>query len=122
MSLADQAVLSTDATFTSRVKEALAQTCINIISEAVTISSLQLHLSRARLAAQILNNLNGGSVNWAQTFAITVATDSATISTATANSTVVLTTANVAAQAALVTDTEILNAVSAQFNAFLTLA
>lgn len=121
MALADQALLAADPTFQGRVKEALAQTCVNIASEAISSSTLQIHVSRARLAAQILNALTNGSPNWPQAFTITVATDTATINTVTNNGTVTLTSGNAATQAALATDTEILNAVSAQFNAFLTL-
>lgn len=122
MALADQALLAADPTFQSRVKEALAQTCFNIVSEAVTQSNLQLHISRARLAAQILNNLSGGTPNWSQTFAIGVATDATTIAAALAQAGGPLTATNTAAAAASIPDTDISNAISAQFNAYLTLA
>jgi hypothetical protein len=121
-SLSDQAVLSGDAGFTNRVKEALATTCINIVGEAISLANLQLHLVRARFATQILNAMGSGTPNWPATFAITVAQDTTVIAGATQNGTVVLTSGNVAAQAALVTDAAILNAISAQFNSFLTLA
>jgi len=120
-SFSDQSFLSQDAVFLTRVKEALAQTCINVVGEAITLANLQIHISRARLATQILLNISGGTPNWPQIFAVSVATDAAVSGAASTQAGGPLTSANTPAAAAAVTDAQISNAISGQFNSFLTL-
>lgn len=115
--LNDQAVLANDVLFQGRVREALAAACIAIGTEA---TSTAFHFIRVRGAVTILNNLEMQSGNmsvWVLRFAATVATDANVIADATAGPTV-LTTANVDAQQALITDAHISAAVSGQFNSF----
>ena len=112
--------LAADTTFQARVKAELAVQLNNIQNEAITTAGLMLHVRRASLASTIMQNLGGTSgVNWPQIFAVAVATDTNVISDATAASTVDVTASNAQAQAALVTDVHIGNAISAQFNTFL---
>lgn len=108
----DSYVLSTDSTFTNRVRAALIAAAIAIWNEAANIA---FHTQRVRYAAQIMN----APSNYAPLFASAVATDATCLSDATQAGTVALTSANVAAQAALVTDAHIDNAISGQFNSFL---
>jgi hypothetical protein len=119
-STSDMAALSIDPTFQSRVKAELAIQCQNVATEAITTAGLMLHVARARFVTQVLPSLGGSSSpSWPLIFAISVSTDANVIADATQNGTVVLTGANAAAQGALVTDTHIGNAISAQFNAFI---
>lgn len=111
----DKYTLSVDPVFMNRVQAALIGACVSIANEGWAIA---FHRERATFAATILNNPNG-SPNWAQLFCNSVSTDSTCISDATQAGTVVLTGANVAAQAALVTDAHIDAAISAEFNAFI---
>ncbi|SRR5579883_2521856 len=110
-SRSDMNVLQTDATFVGRVRASMLAASVSITTEAVTTP---LHKKRTTQAAAILNAPD----SWKQLFAATVATDANVISDATAGGTVALTSADVAAQAALVTDAHIDAAVSAQFNSF----
>lgn len=110
----DRYQLSQDTTFLSRVQAAMITACVAISNEAYTPSFPGRH----NFAAQILNAPNGNP-NWAQLFCNTAATDAAVIGAATVAGTVPLTPANVAAQAANVTDAQIDAAVSGQFNAFI---
>ena len=116
----DSAVLSTDTTFENRVRESLVATCFNISSEAITGLSgtmpVALHLKRANYCSLVL----AAPDSFKQIFSDAVATDANVLSDATAAGTISLTTGNVAAQAALVTDAHIDTAVSSQFNGFLT--
>jgi len=116
----DSAVLSTDTTFQNRVRESLVATCFNISSEAVTGLSgtmpIALHLKRANYCQTVLASPD----SFKQIFADAVATDANVLADATQAGTVALTSANVAAQAALATDAHIDTAVSSQFNGFLT--
>lgn len=112
--------LAADPTFQNRIKAELAVQLNNIQTEAITTAGLMLHVRRASLASQIMQNLNGATgTNWPQIFAIAVATDTSVLSDATQGSTVDVTGANAASQAALVTDVHIGNAIAAQFNTFL---
>ena len=110
-SLSDQAVLSTDPTFISRVRQSMIATCIAISSEAV---STGYHYARARFVVEVMNNPD----SFKGLFAGSVATDASVIDDATQGGTVILTAANIAAQAARVTDAHITNAISGQFNSF----
>ncbi|MBV9075652.1 MAG: hypothetical protein JOZ10_18670 [Acidobacteria bacterium] len=108
----DSYVLSTDSTFRSRVQAALITAAISIWNEA---GSTAFHVQRVRYAAEIMNSPG----TCAPLFANAVATDATCLSDATQGGTVALTSGNVAAQAALVSDVHMDNAISAQFNSFL---
>ena len=107
----DQNMLSTDTTFQGRVRAALILACVSIANEGWAVA---FHRERSTYAAQVLNSPD----TYKTLFANSVATDASVISDATAAGTVILTTANVAAQAALVTDVHIDNAIAGQFNTF----
>lgn len=113
----DRYQLSQDTTFLQRVQASLLTICVSIANEGWAIA---FHSDRANLAGQIVRNPTGsnGGPNWAQLFCNTASTDATCIGAATQAGTVALTSANIAAQAALVTDTQIDNAISAEFNAF----
>jgi hypothetical protein len=112
--------LAADTTFQARVKAELAVQCQNIATEAITVASLMLHVRRAQLVSQILQNLTGANnPNWPLIFAIGVATDTTVLSDATTGNTIDVTTTNASAQQVLITDVHIGNAISAQFNGFL---
>lgn len=107
----DKDMLTTDVQFQKRVRQSLIQQAGNIMTEAVTTS---FHRERSRYAAAVLN----APLNYLTIFVGVVANDPTVISDATAAGTVVLTSGNVAAQAALVTDAHIDTAISANFNSF----
>src|SRR5262249_20276129 len=109
---ADQAVLSTDSTFLSRVQESMLAAAIAVSTEnpLTTVAAK----SRRALAKEIINSPG----TFAALFVKTVATDANVIADATVGGTVPLTAANVAAQAALVTDAHLDAAVSGQYNSF----
>jgi len=107
----DSYVLSTDAAFQNRVRSSLIYTCIAIENEGWAIA---FHRERETFAAQAINSPD----TYKQIFANSVATDPSCLGDATEGGTVELTSGNVAAQAALVTDAHIDNAISAQFNSF----
>lgn len=117
-SFSDAAILAGDPTFQARVGASLFTNCQNIGSEGYTIP---FHRERATFVVQIFNTpLNAQGVNpFSIIFANTVATDTSVLADATQAGTVVLTTSNRAAQAALVTDAHISNAISAQFNSYI---
>lgn len=116
MSLSDQFQLSQDATFQGRVQASLIAACVAIGNEGWTVP---FHRERATFSAGILAGTGGTQASYVTLFTNTVSTDSSCISDATQAGTVVLTSANRAAQAALVTDAHINAAVSAQFNSFI---
>ncbi len=107
----DMALISTDSTFINRVASALWQACVSIANEAAARD----HPARKAYAAQILNNPN----TYKPLFVNVVSVDTTVIADATQAGTVVITTGNVAAQAALATDAHMATAVSAAFNAFI---
>lgn len=113
----DRYLLSTDGTFLQRVQASLIAACVAISNEAYTPSFPGRH----NFACTIIQNPTGlnGSQNWVQLFCNTVATDTTCIGDATQAGTVALTSGNLAAQAALVTDVHIDSAVSAEFNSFI---
>lgn len=80
--------------------------------------AVAFHRERANFAAQILSN-PASPIDYVQLFTNTASTDATCISDATAAGTVALTGANIATQAALVTDAHIDAAISAEFNAFI---
>lgn len=110
-SLSDQAILSAEATFQSRVRQSLMAACIAIINEA---QSVGLHSQRVRQCVAIMNNPEA----YKPYYAMAAATDATVISGATTGGTVVLTIGNVTAAQANVTDASIANAISGQFNSF----
>lgn len=111
----DRYTLSTDPTFKTRVQAALIATCVSIANEGWAIA---FHQERAIFAGTILRGPTT-PLDYVQLFTNSVSTDATCISDATAAGTVVLTGANVAAQAALVTDAHIDTAIAAEFNAFI---
>jgi hypothetical protein len=113
----DSAILSKDSLFIARVLQSLVAAAGNIQTEAITTNTQSLHNKRAAFCVAILNNPTA----YAQLFAYTVATDSNVLSNATVAGTVALTAGNVDAQQALISDTNIDNAVSGQFNNFFSL-
>lgn len=109
----DSSFLAIDANaavFGNRVAAAIWSACISIANEAWSST----HLARKNFVAAILNN----PAAYKQLFINAVSVDATVLSDATQAGTVVLSSANVAAQAALVTDAHIDNAISAAFNAF----
>ena len=114
-SRSDSYFLSTDATFQHRVQSSVVSACIAISNEGWAVA---FHRERTNFVAQVLAAMNGAN-SWTPIFAIGVATDSNCLSDATAAGTVVLTSNNVAAQAALVTDVHIDTAVASQFNSYI---
>lgn len=111
----DRYTLSTDPTFKTRVQSALIAACVSIANEGTAVA---YHRERASFGAQILFSPSSPT-DWVQLFTNAVSTDATCISDATAAGTVVLSGANVATQAALVTDAHIDSAISAEFNAFI---
>jgi hypothetical protein len=107
----DQYTLGTDPTFQNRVMTSLVAACVSIVNEGWAVV---FHRERAARASAILQ----APSNFKGIYAQVVATDPSCIADATVAGTVVLTVGNVAAQAALVTDVHIDNAVSSQFNSF----
>lgn len=111
----DQWQLSQDPTFQGRVQEALISTCVAIGTEGWAVA---FHRERAGFCVSVLSAGTNQS-QYVTEFANSVSTDSNVISDATQAGTVVLTTNNRAAQAALVTDTHIANAISGEINSFI---
>jgi hypothetical protein len=119
VSYSDKFFLQSDTQFQNRVREALISASVSIANEAITagFGGAFLHKMRADFAALVVLNPD----QYKMMFAAAVATDANVIADATQAGTVVLTTGNVAAQAALVTDAHIDNAISGEYNAFLIL-
>lgn len=111
----DRYTLSTDPTFKTRVQAALIASCVSIANEGWAVA---FHRERANYAAQILA-APSSPIDNVQLFTNSVSTDATCIADATAAGTVVLSGANVATQAALVTDAHIDSAISAEFNAYI---
>jgi hypothetical protein len=110
--LSDKGLLPTDATFQRRVQASMLTAAINISSDGLTTG---INIKRHAQVASIMTS----PTLWMVLFAQAVAAEDATIiSQATQSGSVALTTGNLAAQAAMVTDTAINNAVSAVFNSF----
>lgn len=109
--LNDQAQLASDPTFQQRVRTSMLAAAVAISNES---GAAALHANRDALAVQILLE----PTIWVYRFSYSVATDATVSSAATSAGTVVITPANLAARAALVTDASINNAVSGQWNSF----
>jgi hypothetical protein len=108
--------LAADPGFQGRIKIELGIYIGTINNEAISAATLLLHNRRVQLAANILQNLSGANVNWAQIFALIVAGDASVVSDATVGQNVDVTAGNAATQALLVTDVHISNAIAANFN------
>jgi hypothetical protein len=108
----DKFLLAQDSGFRNRVEMSLIAACEAIMTESPT--AVPFHAQRSQFATSALNTPSVA----ATMLALGVATDANVIADATAAGTVVLTPANVAAQAALVTDAHIDTAISGQFNDF----
>lgn len=113
-SLNDSAVLGASTAFVGRVQESFLAACINIFAEGTTVAN---HIPRVAFIHQALSSPTT-LLAWATTLALSVATDTSVLADATQAGTVALTTANVLAQQALVTDAHINTAVAGQFNAY----
>lgn len=112
--LNDMAVLATDTVFGNRVLMSLIQFCtVTVPTEAITSTTIQLHVARKNYASQVLNNPN----TYKPLFINAVAANQIVANDATASGTLVG-SGTVATQALLCTDTDINNAVAAAFNAF----
>lgn len=114
MALSDSFQISQDPTFQGRVQAALLTACVNIANEGWAIA---FHRERATFASQILSTTQSPNPYYLL-FANSVATDPTCVSAANQNNTVPVTSTNRATQCALITDAEINNAISAQFNGF----
>lgn len=107
----DKYVLSTDSGFQNRVREALLTYCATVANEA---SNTPFHTTRIQRAVGVINSPD----NFKAIYANAAAMDAGVIGDATQAGTVSLTSTNVAAQAALVTDAHLDAAIQAQFNYF----
>lgn len=114
--LNDMQTLATDSVFGNRVLMALTQFCTTTIpSEAITGTTVQLHVARKNFAAAVLNN----PTFYKPLFVNAVAANQIVANDATAGGTIIGDTGTTLATAALLcTDTDIENAVAAAFNAF----
>ena len=111
----DSYQLSQDSTYQHRIQASLLAACIAIATEGWAVA---FHRERATFVQSILSSTT--SLASAVTlFSNSSATDATVLADATVGGTVVLITGNRAAQAALVTDAHIDNAISSQFNAFI---
>lgn len=119
-SLNDQAILAADALFIGRVQQALVYTCTLVREETVPLPPVGVPAAvistffrkRSDFATAVLSN----PAAYKMVVAAIAATDATVIANATQAGTVALTTGNVDAQQALASDTNINNAVYAQFN------
>ena len=111
-SYSDQQFLAGDATFQNRVRQSLIAAVVQIQSESG--DTVVYHRERTTFCVQIMAQPD----NYKVIFSQAVATNASVIGDATQAGTVVLSSSNVAAQAALVTDAHIDAAISGQFNAF----
>lgn len=116
--LNDMFVLGTCTLFQNRVQPALLQTCSAISSEGGTVP---YHAGRDALAVSIVTP--GNLTNFVNSFTQLISSQSGVINlaTAAASNYTALTIANVNTQQALVTDTTILNTISAVFNTYVTI-
>lgn len=111
MALLDQALLANDPTFLLRVRVAAIGAAVSISNESTTTAN---HPQRDQLAVNVLTQPD----NYKVMFAAAIATQSSVINDATQNGTVTLNSTNTPAQGALVTDTDINNAVASVWNSF----
>jgi hypothetical protein len=108
----DQQFLASDPTFQSRVRQALLKGCVAIKAENPTTTPF--HREREAFVVAVANSPESYKVLIAQS----IVSDAAVIGDATVGGTVPLTSGNVAAQAALVTDAHIDAAIVTNFTSF----
>jgi hypothetical protein len=106
----DKSLLALEPTFQNRVKMSLIAACISIKNEG----NVWAHRERETFCVAVMNNPEAFKV----LVAAGVATDATVISDATVAGGTILTSGNIAAQQALVTDAHIDTAIASQFNAF----
>jgi hypothetical protein len=114
-SFSDASQLALDPTFQARVGASLWTYCQVVATEGWTVA---FHRERAAFVNQIFN-VTTTTNPYIQLFSNTVASDTNVLADATIGGTVILTVANRTAQAALVTDTHISNAIASQFNSYI---
>lgn len=107
--------LSQSPVFQNRVQAALYTYCTVVGSEAWTVP---FHRERTTFVTGVLSNISTPNP-WVVMFANIASTNATVLADATQAGTVVLTTGNRDTQAALVTDTDLDNAISSQFNTFI---
>lgn len=113
----DQAVLAADVLFENRALESFAGFCVStIITE--NPHSVAYHTERVAFCQTVMGTATGPS-NFKVNIAQVAATNATVIGDATAGGTVALTSGNADAQEALVTDTDLSNAIAASFNIFI---
>jgi hypothetical protein len=114
--LNDMATLATDTVFGNRVLMSLIEFCTTTVpGEAISSTTVQLHIARKQYAAAVLNNPN----NYKPLFVNAAAANQIVANDATINGTIVgQTPTQIATAALLCTDSDINNAVAAAFNAF----
>src|SRR6266853_1765538 len=117
-SFSDAYQLAQDPTFQGRVGAGLFTFAQVVGTEGWIVA---FHRERAQYAVNIFNaTLSAQSVNPYQVmFAHSVAADTTVLADATVAGTVPITGANAAAQALLVTDAHISNAIAAQYNSYI---
>jgi len=107
----DKQLLAADVTFQNRVRQAVLSACSSIKNEG---NAVAFHRERETFLVAVINQPDVFKILFAQV----AADDAGCIGDATVAGTVPLTSGNVAAQAALVTDPHIDTAISANFNSF----
>lgn len=113
----DMYVLSQSTAFQNRVQAALVATCVSVSNEGW---SVPFHRERAGFVNSVLASQSSlGS--FVVLFSMAAACGATVIADATqsASNYTALTTGNVATQQALVTDTDLANAISSAFNSFI---
>ena len=115
--LTDMSTLATDTVFGNRVLVSVVNYCSStVLNEAISASTLAVHIARKSYCQQILNN----PANFKSQFVDVAAGNQTVANDATAAGTLVgMTGAQVATAATACTDTDINNAVAAAFNAFI---
>jgi len=111
-SRSDQALIAADPAFQNRVRQSMVAASFAVYNEGWAVV---FHRARAQRCQQILNDSQD---TLKVRYAMGVATDTSVIADATVGGTVVITTGNALAQAALVTDAHIDAAISSQFNCY----
>ena len=108
----DQQILATDSTFQNRVRQSLIAACLAIKAESPT--TVSFHRERETFLVAVMNQPDVFKIMVTNS----VATNASVIGDATVAGATPLTSGNVAAQAALVTDPHIDTAISSNFNSF----
>lgn len=108
----DSQLLASDPTFQNRVRQSLIVQCLN--AQVEDPNTVPFHRERETWAAAVMNSPD----SYKETVACAVAGSLACVQDATVGGTVPLTSGNVAAQAALVTDQHINAAIVTGFNSY----